>query len=157
MERVGAVLRNLEGETPLQQRLAQAQAFARWPEIVGELLAERTRPLRVADRRLFVLAQGAALRQELTFHKRSILRKLNAAVPGFAKEIVFLEADAMNYEGESRYVKWTAEPEDALRAPVEQTPEPPAEEEAPVVDRGAMYDTFDAEAYRAEMEETRDT
>lgn len=155
MERVGAVLRNLEGATPLQQRLAQAQAFARWPEIVGEPLAERTRPLRVADGRLFVLARGAALRQELTFHKRAILRKLNGVVPGFAKEIVFLEADALDYEGESRRVRWVPERDDERTEPVEETAGSTLEEEEVHEDRGAMYAAFDAESYRARMDQLR--
>ena len=155
MERVGAVLRNLEGQGPLRQRLAQAEVFARWPEIVGAPLAERTRPLRVADGRLFVLAQGAALRQELTFHKRPILRKLNQVAPGFAKQLVFLEADAMDYEGESRRVRWIPEREEGREEPAE---DPSVLEEDPqeAEDRGAMYHTFDAEAYRAQLEETRD-
>ncbi|HMB67900.1 MAG TPA: DUF721 domain-containing protein, partial [bacterium] len=96
MERVGAVLNDLEGADLLRHRLAEARAMEQWPAIVGSLLAERTRPLRLAGHRLFVLCHGAALRQELVFHRREILRKFNRAAgrSGTARELVFLESDA---------------------------------------------------------------
>ena len=103
MERVGAVLGDLGGGENLRRRLAQARAFEQWPELVGTHLAERTRPLRVADERLVILAPGAALRQELTFHTRTILRKFNEAAGGrVAREVVFLESDSLAYEGEAK-------------------------------------------------------
>jgi hypothetical protein len=68
------------------------RALESWRSIVGEPLAERTRPLRLAGGRLFVIAPGSALRQELVFHKATILRRFNEVAGGLvAREIVFFE------------------------------------------------------------------
>jgi hypothetical protein len=62
---------------------------------VGGPLAERTRPLRISGGRLFVIAPGSALRQELVFHKATILRRFNETAGGpVVREIVFLEGPA---------------------------------------------------------------
>lgn len=154
MERVGAVLRDLGAGDALLRRLAQARALEHWSDIVGPQLARCTRGLRVADGRLVVLAPGAALRQELTFHKRTILRKFNEAVGRRdARDVVFLESDSMAWEGTSPPVRPRVR-----RA--EQDPEPAhlvgdEEAEEPEEEEGAAPDvvpSFDAEEYRSLME-----
>jgi hypothetical protein len=153
VERVGTVLGELDRGTNLHQRLAEAQAFGNWSGIVGRELAARTRPLRLADGRLFVLAPGAALRQELTFHQRTILQRFNElAGQRIARTVVFLEADSLDYEAAAR-------PE-ALEAPAAPPPtagsavEPEDGEAEPGLpaDVGAMYEVFDAPAYRRELQ-----
>jgi hypothetical protein len=90
--RVGEVLRGLEAGSHLGRRLAESRALEAWCDIVGGPLAERTRPLRIAGGRLFVLAPGSALRQELVFHKATILQRFNEAAGGrVVREIVFFE------------------------------------------------------------------
>lgn len=156
MERVGTLLQGLEGGDLLRHRLAEARAMESWPEIVGTLLARRTRPLRLAGHRLFVLCHGASLRQELTFHKREILRKFNRLVgmPGAAREIVFLESDA----NLTSLVKDTLEQEwrrrvredAAHRAKFGEAP-PEEEPESGDARIAAAYPRFDGQAYREEM------
>jgi hypothetical protein len=163
VERVGLVLRGLQGQANLRQRLAEARAIGRWPELVGSHLAGRTRPLRVADGRLFVLARGAALRQELTFHTATIVRKFNeAAGDRVVREVVFLEADALEGGAASSFSPAEA-PAGAGRVAAdsgagtepaggdeEQPGESGADEETQQ-DVGAMYEVFDAEAYRRRL------
>lgn len=146
VERVGAVLRDLGGGDTLRRRLAQARAFERWPELVGTHLAERTRPLRIADGRLIVLAPGAALRQELMFHKRRILRKFNQAAGGrAARDVVFLESDSLAYDGDAV----RAEAPREIEEPAGPAKEEPTGEEK---ETRAMYEPFDGEAYRRRLE-----
>lgn len=155
MERVGAVLRDLgEGDT-LLRRLAHARALERWPELVGPHLARCTRALRVADGRLVVLAPGAALRQELTYHKRTILRKFNEAAGGkAARDVVFLESDSLAWEGDAS----PARPEVRRKQPDPGPTGSVEDEDEQDPDEGpvepiAVVRTFDAEAYRRRMEE----
>jgi hypothetical protein len=156
VERVGTVLRDLGGGDPLLRRLAQARALERWPEIVGPLLASRTRALRVADGRLVVLAPGAALRQELTFHKRTILRKFNQAVGrAEARDVVFLESDSLGWEGppaaraEVRRSAPRLEPE----APAPEDGEEDGTEAEGGIAEPAPVPPFDAGDYRRRMSE----
>jgi hypothetical protein len=155
VDRVGTVLRDLGSGDTLLKRLAQARALERWPEIVGPLLADRTRALRVADGRLVVLAPGAALRQELTFHKRTILRKFNQAVGrAEARDVVFLESDSLAWEGTAP----AARPQVRMAAPPPESS--PSAADAGEDDEGAeeeiagdpvVVPSFDAEDYRRRM------
>jgi hypothetical protein len=155
VDRVGTVLRDLGSGDTLLRRLAQARALERWPEIVGPLLADRTRALRVADGRLVVLAPGAALRQELTFHKRTILRNFNKAVGrAEARDVVFLESDSLAWEGTAPaarpQVRMATPPSESSPSAADADDEGPEEEiaGAPVV-----VPSFDAEEYRRRMTE----
>ncbi len=120
MKRVGAVLGSMEeGSSPLHRRLAEARALEAWPELVGPHLAKLTRPLRIAGGRLFVIAHGSALRQELMFHRRDILRKVNRAAEGtVARELVFLESDA----NLSSLIQWDEDPVPRERAKRNEEP-----------------------------------
>lgn len=154
MDRVGALLKNLGGADVLRQRIAEARGLASWPEIVGTHLAQRTRPLRLAGGRLFVVCHGSALRQELAFHKREILRRFRevAGEGASARELVLLESDANlsslvreaeASEPRTRTARPRAEPGDA---------EAEAEEEPSAAQRiSDAYPRFDGEAYREEM------
>ena len=100
MLRVGDVLRGLETSNQLGRRIAESRALEAWPEIVGLPLAERTRPLRLAAGRLFVVAPGSALRQELVFHKTMIMQRVNQFIGRVAvREIVFLGGDEEHHLG----------------------------------------------------------
>jgi hypothetical protein len=161
VERVGTVLGKLDRRTNLHQRLAEARAFVNWSGIVGRELADRTRPLRLADGRLFVLAPGSALRQELTFHQRTILQRFNDfAGRRLARTVVFLEADALDYDEAARREHAAfaprSDPGDGERtAAAGEAGTEDAESgagEGPVLDTGAMYEPFDAAAYRRELQ-----
>ncbi|MFN8177562.1 MAG: DUF721 domain-containing protein [bacterium] len=166
MERVGALLHSLEGAEVLRRRIAEARGLASWPEIVGTHLAERTRPLQLAGGRLFVLCHGSALRQELAFHKREILRRFRdaCASPVVAREIVLLESDA-NLSSLVREAEAGEAPggrrgaAGSSAAPGITADEPggavehgPAAEEPSLAAKvAAAYPRFDGAAYREEM------
>jgi hypothetical protein len=150
VERVGTVLRHLEGVGNLRRRIAEAHGLASWTEIVGHHLAQRTRAVGLAGGRLFVVCHGSALRQELSFHRREILRRFRefAGSEVVAREIVFLETDA-NLSSLLR--------EAEARAPAASRAEPaptegPPDEEASVAWRiAASYPRFDGAKYREEL------
>ena len=153
MQRVGAWLDGREGRETLGHRLGEVQALECWPDLVGPHLAKRTRPMRLAGGRLFVVANGAALRQELTFHKGAILAKFNkAAGRRAAREIVFLESDAQLSSLVERDAAHATKPEAPRFARNDDPSEPdhPETEEADYP-AGPAYERFDAERYRREM------
>ena len=164
VERVGSLLDSLEGAEVLRRRIAEARGLASWTDIVGTHLAERTRPLQLAGGRLFVLCHGAALRQELAFHKREILRRFREACasPVHAREIVLLESDAnLSSLVRDAELEDTRRPRDTSAKPAatsqrsEQNANagnPPAQEElSPAARVAAAYQRFDGAAYREEM------
>ncbi len=162
MERVGRLLGSLEGNDPLRRRMAEVQALDSWPELVGPHLAKLTRPLRVAGGRLFVIAHGSALRQELVFQRREILGRFNrVAGRKVARELVLLESDA----NLSSLVEAESAAEDADRRSREYearsaatAPGASGEETEDHVPLAGMrvVPAFDAAAYRREMNRIAD-
>ncbi len=161
MDRVGVLLKSLEGADVLRRRIAEARGLASWPEIVGTHLAQRTRAVRLAGGRLFVVCHGSALRQELAFHKREILRRFRevAGEGATARVLVLLESDA----NLSSLVREAEAGERRVHAaPVRTGPgtaeagtagaDEEAEEGPSVAQRiSDAYPRFDGAAYREEM------
>lgn len=150
MQRVGAWLRGADGEGSLGRRLAEVRALERWAELVGPHLAGRTRAMQLSGDQLFVVANGSALRQELTYHQGAILQKFNeAAGRRVARRIRFLESDAqlssLLGSEETGRVPPSRPREDA-------TDEAPGEESGEAAfPAGPAYERFDAESYRREL------
>ncbi len=155
VQRVGAWLGGRDGRETLGRRLGEVHALECWPDLVGPHIAKKTRPMRLAGGRLFVVANGSALRQELTFHKDTILAKFNeAAGRRAAREIVFLESDAQL----SSLVEHGGEAAVAPRVSQEHAQDGPASGESGSVEpdaspypTGPAYEPFDAERYRREL------
>lgn len=89
MKRLQGMLGGALGR-PEVLRTARAQlAMRRWPEAVGEALADKTIPDRFDRGTLWVVASGSAWAQEIRLRKEDIVRRLNeiAAEPGLFREV----------------------------------------------------------------------
>jgi predicted nucleic acid-binding Zn ribbon protein len=67
------VLRKKGYETPVKEQWVLQQ----WGKIVGEKIAENTHPARFENGCLFVESSNASWRNELTFLKQEIIKKIN--------------------------------------------------------------------------------
>jgi len=76
----GSALQRLLEQLGLDRQLRTYRALMHWDEIVGAHLAQVARPLRIDAHTLWVAVKSHAWMQELTFHKRTILQRLNARV-----------------------------------------------------------------------------
>ncbi len=157
MERVGVVLRDLGEGSAVSRRLAEAEALARWGDVVGSQLASRTVPVAVSGGRLLVIVRGSALRQELSYQRMTILGKFNAmARRRVAREIVFLEGDPERVRDrvESRGkvtlpdVEERRSVEEGFAAGEEESDEDKVVSDGTPSECGLAYRPLDAAAYR---------
>ena len=161
MERVGVVLRDLGEGSAVSRRLAEAEALARWGDVVGCQLASRTVPVTVSGGRLLVVVRGSALRQELSYQRVAILRRFNAmAGRRVAREIVFLEGDPERVREQVESCGRVPLPERPERSPEESGAgsDDESEEESLAGDQmpsecELAYRDLDAAAYRRERRE----
>jgi predicted nucleic acid-binding Zn ribbon protein len=72
-EALQKLLRNLEIEPQVKQHLAAAN----WPKIIGEAVAKVSAVERVEKGVLFVKVESSAWRNELTFMRREVIKKIN--------------------------------------------------------------------------------
>ncbi len=89
--RLGALLNGVLGRLGLAQSMGGWNAVVHWPEIVGELVASRSKAIRYEDDTLLVSVPDAAWRQELLMDTDRILGKIHDLPGGKAvKKIRFV-------------------------------------------------------------------
>ena len=84
-ELVAQVLRQMG----LEQKFKEHEICEVWPEVVGQMIASRTKNISVADGKLFVTFTSAVVRYEILMVKEGLLRALNERMGSeVVKEIV---------------------------------------------------------------------
>ncbi len=63
----------------LQTKLNETKIIGAWEEVTGKLISRHTLQMYVKDRTLFVKVDSAALREELTYQRSKLVKKLNQA------------------------------------------------------------------------------
>lgn len=63
----------------LQTKLNETKIIGAWEEVTGKLISRHTNQMYIKDRVLFVKVDSAALREELTYQRSKLIKKLNAA------------------------------------------------------------------------------
>ena len=63
----------------LDTKLDETRIISAWEGVVGKLISRHTNQMYIKDRILFVRVDSAALREELTYQRSKLVKKLNAA------------------------------------------------------------------------------
>ena len=66
-------------ENNLESKLNETRLIGAWEEVTGKLVARHTNQMYVKDRVLFVKVDSAALREELSYQRSKLIKKLNKA------------------------------------------------------------------------------
>ncbi len=89
-QKLGEVIKEIIAEFRLGKKLNEARVIGSWEKIVGTMIARHTVQLRIVNQVLFVEVDSAALRNELTYAREKIRKKLNKiAGEELLKEVVF--------------------------------------------------------------------
>jgi predicted nucleic acid-binding Zn ribbon protein len=74
----------------LEEKFNQTKLLHSWEKVVGKMVAQHTRDLHIRNKILFVKIDSAALRNELSYARESIVRSLNKeADADVIEEVVF--------------------------------------------------------------------
>ncbi len=76
-EGVGDILSGLIKTTDLGKHLEHAEIWEHWPEIVGDVTAQHTRPQGIRDLQLRIEADSAVWMHKINYRKWQILKKIN--------------------------------------------------------------------------------
>ncbi len=77
MESLGAILWQTLRELGIDQPVKRAEAIQIWPKVVGEKISQMTEPQFFSNGKIFIRVKNDAWRNELFFHKKELLRRLN--------------------------------------------------------------------------------
>ncbi|MCC5945433.1 MAG: DUF721 domain-containing protein [Bernardetiaceae bacterium] len=77
MHALGDVLQEVLKKYRLSQKFEKKQALQVWNEVVGHIVAARTKSLYIEKQKLFVEIESPALRQEIQMLKDSLIARLN--------------------------------------------------------------------------------
>ena len=75
-ELVEQVLRNMG----LEHKFKEYEVSQIWPEVVGQMIASRTKSLNIVDGILFVTFNSAVVKNEISMVKEGLVRALNERV-----------------------------------------------------------------------------
>jgi len=74
---IGEALAGFFRSQGLEKRIREADIVRLWPEISGEIIAERTEAQKVRDGILYVKVLDAVWRNELTYLRFELMKKIN--------------------------------------------------------------------------------
>ncbi|MDR1757285.1 MAG: DUF721 domain-containing protein [Culturomica sp.] len=77
-EVVGQVLKQLG----IEKQYKEHRVLSVWPEVVGQMIASRTKQICVADGKLFVSFTSAVVRNEIALVKEGVQKALNDKMGG---------------------------------------------------------------------------
>ena len=80
-KRVGDLLPRVLKGLGLEGKFEEGRLRAEWETVVGEAIADRSRPLRVRGKTLLVEVQNSTWMNEIQFHRNEIVRKVNKEFP----------------------------------------------------------------------------
>ena len=73
----------------LTQRFKEREVCQLWPEVVGGMIASKTKNLRMVDGKLFVRFSSSVVKNEILLVKEGLLKALNDRVgEGVVKELI---------------------------------------------------------------------
>jgi len=89
-KRLGDAIQSLLIGLGLQGKLKRYELLDRWPEIVGDQIAQVTKADHLEGDKLFVRVTRSTWRNELLFLKRDLIDKINASMKQeIIKDIIF--------------------------------------------------------------------
>lgn len=92
---IGDLVGGLASKRGWGSRLEGARIFAAWPDLVGEEVARRCEPVRLAGGVLVVRAESSAWATQLTYLTATIVRRADEVLrPGLVREVRIVIAGA---------------------------------------------------------------
>lgn len=77
MEKIGRILETYLKDLGIENPIKKYEALTLWSSVVGEKISSITKPERLSDGKMFVKVKNDTWRNELVYHKKSIIVKLN--------------------------------------------------------------------------------
>ncbi len=78
MQPISQAVESLVDTVGFKQRYDAYQVVSRWPELVGEQIANRARAVKFDDGTLYVVVEDAAWRQNLSMELENILKQVRS-------------------------------------------------------------------------------
>ena len=66
-------------ENKLESKLNETRIITAWEGVTGKLISRHTTQLYIKDRVLYIKVDSAALREELSYQRSKLIKKLNKA------------------------------------------------------------------------------
>lgn len=87
---IGEILQQYLKENNLDKKLRRSHIIGTWETIMGKMVANHTKNMYFSDKVLFIELDSPGLRNELSFRKAEMIKKINTeAGEEMVKDIVF--------------------------------------------------------------------
>ena len=77
---IGAAIKEFFQAYHLEEKMNETRLIRSWEKVLGKLIANHTKSLKIRNKILFVNLDSSSLRNELLYQKEKILNSLNSEV-----------------------------------------------------------------------------
>ncbi len=82
---IGDVIKDFLKESGWEQKLDEVKLITEWDKLLGSSLAKYTEEVFISNKKLHIRLNSSTLRQELSYQRTELVKKLNEAVK---KEVI---------------------------------------------------------------------
>lgn len=91
MKPLGQIIGNVLRDFGIEKPIKGYEALTIWSEVVGERIANMTEPQKIKNGKLFIRVKTDSWRNELIYHKKDIIERLNMSLGSdVVKDIVLI-------------------------------------------------------------------
>ncbi len=88
---LGEVIQQYIKKSGIQPKIDEAEVRKRWEDIVGKMISQHTTDMYLKNKKLYVRFDSAALKQEMSYAKSTLLDNINRTIGHIvADEVVFI-------------------------------------------------------------------
>ena len=88
---IGTIIQQVIRKSGMQVKLDEASIIDKWEDIVGKLIAKHTETIYVNNKKLFLRFNSAALKQEISYSKSTLIDNVNKEIGHLVVEdVIFL-------------------------------------------------------------------
>ena len=88
---LGDIIQQYIRKSGIQPKLDEAEIIKRWEDIVGQMISSHTRDIYLKNKKLYLRFDSAALKQEMSYAKTTLVDNVNRSIGRLiVEEVVFI-------------------------------------------------------------------
>ncbi|MCK5846571.1 MAG: DUF721 domain-containing protein [Bacteroidales bacterium] len=88
---LGEIIQQYIRKSGIQPKLDEAEVKKRWEDIVGKMISQHTTDMYLKNRKLYIRFDSAALKQEMSYAKSTLVDNINRNIGHLVvEEVIFI-------------------------------------------------------------------
>ena len=75
-QKVDDIIKSVLNSAGLLSKIKEADIMQKWSDIAGENIAQKAKPIKIHDKKLYLKVESSIWRNELIFHKEKLMEEI---------------------------------------------------------------------------------